>query len=188
LAQLEVASIGLVAQIARMFRGIIAAALVVASTAAEPAIAERASVQTETYSLRLSDDWAEAPSTDAEQRTFVSRSRDVRLVVSSMQAAIPADRFEEIARFVIGRRLELEHQFAAARGQSAMINGPVVISESWGTSMSYTGSYSGGRQFSYSGSVTGTQVLNLYLESETLSHQQLIDLSAEVASGLDFTF
>lgn len=69
-----------------------------------------------------------------------------------------------------------------------MINGPVVISESWGTSMSYTGSYSGGRQFSYSGSVTGTQVLNLYLESETLSHQQLIDVSAEVASGLDFTF
>ncbi len=145
-------------------------------------------MQTETYSLRLSDDWVEAPSTDAEQRTFLSQSREVRLVVSSMPAAIPADRFEEIARFVVERRIELERQFAAERGQRASIAGPVVISESWGTSMSYTGAYSGGRQFSYSGSVTPTQVLNLYLESETLSHQQLMDVSMEVASGLDFTF
>ncbi|MEQ1493919.1 MAG: hypothetical protein ABL932_25595 [Terricaulis sp.] len=145
-------------------------------------------MQTETYSLRLSADWAEAPSTDAEQRTFVSQSRGVHLVVSSLPGAIPAERFEEIARFVVGRRIELERQIAAERGETADIAGPVVISESWGTSMSYTGTFSGGRQFSYSGSVTGTQVLNLYLESETLSYEQLMDVSMEVASGLDFTF
>ncbi len=171
-----------------MFRGMVAAAFLVACMAPGTAVAERAPVQTATYSLRLSDDWAEAPSNDDEQRTFVSRSRDVRLVVSSMPAAIPADRFEEIARFVVDRRIELERQFADERGQRVSIAGPVVISEAWGTSMSYTGAYSGGRQFSYSGSVTRTQVFNLYLESETLSHQQIIAVSAEVAAGLDFTF
>lgn len=171
-----------------MLRGIVVAAFVVACSAAEPAVAERARVQTETYSLRLGDDWVEAPSTDAEQRTFVSQSRGVHLVVSSSPAAIPAARFEEIARFVVERRIQLEHQIAAELGQQADISEPVVISESWGTSMSYTGAFSGGRQFSYSGSVTRTQVLNLYLESATLSHEQLMEVCLEVASGLDFTF
>lgn len=145
-------------------------------------------MQTETYSLRLNSDWEEAASTDAEQRTFVSRSRGAHLVVSSMPASIPAERFEEIARFVVERRIELERQIAAERGEVTNIAGPIVISESWGTSMSYSGASSGGRQFSYSGSVTRTQVLNLYLESETLSYEQLMDVSMEVASGLDFTF
>jgi hypothetical protein len=162
------------------------AALVFAVICASPAQAEpeRARVGT-TYTLSFSDDWVEAPS-DGTQRTFNSRSRDVQLIVSSMRAATPPERFEQIAHFVVERRVELERELAAEMGQRAEIVGPVVISEDWGASMSYSGSFSGGRQFSYSGAVTRSGVLNLYVESTTLTHEQLILVFGEVTAGLDF--
>jgi hypothetical protein len=134
------------------------------------------------YTLSLSDDWREEPADDPEQRTFVRG--DVHLVVSSMAIEIPLEETEQLAWFVVRRRAELEAEVAGSRMITLTLVEPVVVAQRWGQAMALHGSDGSGRQFNFRGFVTRRQVLSTYVESPSLTEQELAAVMEEVQAGL----
>jgi hypothetical protein len=151
-------------------------------------LTENATVQVTTprYTLSLSPEWQEEAPSDPDRRAFVSHDRNAGLIVSSVGMNASLADTERVARQMIAFRLEAENQAAHEFGLRMTIAEPIVVERPWGRAIAYYGSDSNGRQFSYSGAVTADQVLSVYVESTTLSEQQVKAALDEVLAGLEF--
>ncbi len=165
------------------------------SDTAEPLLAQIEAVHTDAtelnvtapgYSLVLSEDWREIPSSDPEQKTFESRSRDVQLVISSMDVSVERPDPEVAAQRLVEFRLDGERQAAERFDLKMTIAEPIIVPQPWGQAVAYYGHDDTGRTFSYSGAVTPEQILSMYIESNTLSNDELSVVFQEIFNGLTF--
>jgi hypothetical protein len=134
------------------------------------------------YSLTLPEGWREEPSDDPEQRTFTRG--DVHLVVSSMAIDVPLEETERLAQFIVMRRAELEAEIAGSRMVSLTITEPEITELRFGRAMQFRGGDSSGRRFHFAGYVTRRQVLSTYVETASLSEEELAAVFEEIHAGL----
>lgn len=125
------------------------------------------------YSLELSGDWTELPSSDPEQHTVRSQAADVTIVMSSMSLDVPPDQTDLLARKMIEFRLKGEEQAAREHGVQMTIAEPIVVERPWGHAIAYYGSDSKGRQFNFSGMITRKGVISLYADSKSKDEKEL---------------
>jgi hypothetical protein len=151
-----------------------------------PADAQELHVTAPGYSLTLNGDWRELPSDDPEQQTFVSQAHDVRLVVSSLDVTGSQVAPQEAAQHLVQMRMNAEREAAERFGRLMTIAEPVVQPQSWGAMVAYYGSDNTGRTFNFSGMVTRSQVLQTYVESPTLSGDELFAVFQAIHRGLTF--
>jgi len=148
--------------------------------------AQELNVSTPSYSLKLNGDWRELPSDDPEEKTFVSRVHDVRLVISSMDVSGTQVDPQEAAEVLVQMRMDAERKAADHFGRFMTIAEPVVVPQPWGAMVAYFGHDNTGRQFNFAGMVTRSQVLQTYVESPSLSGDELFVVFQEVQQGLTF--
>lgn len=63
---------------------------------------------------------------------------------------------------------------------------PVIAPQPWGAMVAYYGHDNAGRQFNFAGMVTRRQILQTYVESPTLSADELFAVFQGVQKGLTF--
>jgi hypothetical protein len=130
-------------------------------------------LQTPAFSLELEGDWQPVQSSDGQQRSYYSKSRDVGLTTSYvLHNARPADT-ERIATKLKQFRLEGEGKAAEQFNLRMTIAEPLVASFSQGHQVAYYGHDSSGRQFRYLGLVFANKTVNLYAESKSRSQAEL---------------
>jgi hypothetical protein len=170
---------------ARLF-ALVMACCAFACSQPSPATPQELQVTTPSYSLTLSGDWRELPSDDPEQKTFVSRAHDVRLVISSLDVTGTQVDPQDAAQHLVQMRMNAERQAAERYGRLMTIAEPVVAPQPWGAMVAYYGHDNTGRQFNFAGMVTRRQVLQTYVESPTLSGDELFAVFQEIQQGLSF--
>jgi len=137
------------------------------------------------YTLSLSGDWTEEPSTDSEQHTLVSETRAVHVVTSAMGIKARRSQTKMIADNLVKLRLRAEAKAAQIRNLKLVIVEPIVVRQPWGHAVAYYGSDDRGRQFNYSGSVTPTAVISIYGECWT-TEKKLGAIMKELIDGFEF--
>lgn len=165
---------------------LVLALLAAACSQPTPATAQELHVTTPGYSLTLNGDWRELPSDDPEQKTFVSQTHDVRLVISSLDVTGSQVDPQEAAQHLVQMRMNAERDAAQRFGRLMTIAEPVVEPQPWGAMVAYYGRDNTGRTFNFSGMVTRRQVLQTYVESPTLSGDELFAVFQEIHQGLTF--
>lgn len=143
-------------------------------------------VTSPSYTLVLDGDWRELTSDDPEEKTFVSQSHNTRLVVSSLQMSPSQIEPQDAAQHLVQSRLSGERQAAERFGRQMTIAEPVIAPQPWGAMVAYYGHDNVGRQFNFAGMVTRRQILQTYVESPTLSADELFAVFQGVQKGLTF--
>lgn len=138
------------------------------------------------YSLTLRGDWKELAGDDPEQRTFASQAHDAHLVVSSMDISAAQIEPLDLAQLFLDMRLNGERQAADLWGVLVTMAEPVIVPQPWGASIAYFGHDNHGRQFNFAGFVTRKQILQTYIESPSLTGDELFAVFQEVQNGLRF--
>jgi hypothetical protein len=138
------------------------------------------------YTLTLHGDWRELHSDDPEQRTFASNAHGAQLVISSLDVTGSNVDPREAAQHLVQMRMNAEREAGEHFGRLMTIAEPLVTPQPWGASVAYYGHDNTGRTFNFAGMVTRRQVLQTYIESPTLSGDQLFAVFQEVQQGLTF--
>lgn len=138
------------------------------------------------FTLELPSRWEQIPNEDPEQYNFRDAGRDVAATLSAMDFEIdPAD-IDLVAENLANIRVESEADAARRFNRPATINEPVVIPQPSGRYVAYYGSDHTSRQFNFAGFVTPRTIISLYISSDTLSQDELLEVMHEINGRLDF--
>lgn len=142
-------------------------------------------IETDTFRLVLKGDWKQSHGTDAEQFQLRSEGRDVDATVSTMTFSEAAD-LGRLTEKLKDMRLKGEEDAARRFDRRMEIAEPLIVEYGRGWQLQYFGRDNTGRHFRYFALVFPGKLLNLFVESDTATFEQLDLALQELFSGLQF--
>ena len=130
-------------------------------------------ISTPAFKLKLSEDWKQEPTNDAEQYSYYSHTKDIGITCSYILMNAKLEDTDRIAKKLIEFRLGGEEAAANEFNLKMTIAEPFIAPFSKGHQVAYFGHDSNNRQFRYLGVVTPSKTINIYVESNSKSQTEL---------------
>lgn len=141
-------------------------------------------IDTADFKLDLVGEWVPGKSTDPDQHSFYSKQQDVGITASSMRFKKGLSDLRRIADKLVEMRMAAENAEGKRSDIQMTIAEPVVVPFAQGYQVAYYGHDSRNRQFRYLGVVTDGRIVNLYVESNGKSQQELEGTFNTILKGL----
>jgi hypothetical protein len=141
-------------------------------------------IDTPDFKLNLPGDWVVERTKDASQHSFYSKQQDVGITASSMHFKRGVPDLRRIANKLVETRLAAENAAGGEYGLHMTIAEPIVVPFRQGYQVAYYGHDSKNRQFRYLGVVVDGRIVNVYVESQSKSQQELENHFNQLLKGL----
>lgn len=138
------------------------------------------------FTLDLGEDWEHLSTDDPKQYNFRDAVRDVAVTLSAIPLDLTAETLDEFTSMFVELRLKAEGEAATAFHHRPTIFEPVVVPQPWGRAIAFYGYDDGGRRFGFSGSITPHFLISLYVSTDTLSQQKLMEEMDDIGTRIVF--